>query len=409
MKAIAVLVLAFCLLGAALPCVFAAGWNPAETWTLSIPPTSYTYTINGPLLETGLVYNGLVNVTVSFADLSPVSFTLDGTGGGAETQVVATAVPASSLRWNISDTYNRSRTISFCSTSHSDEVNIYVPGSSDILGQYSISVTDFAGLSNAMVETDRNIVGYNRIIERQVLDTTNPMYFWLLAYQQYTLKIVSDEVTLTWSLPADSVLDKNYVVTRDMIPSGDTTQNATVTATRSNGTYASVFYSDPTLSTSSVTSTISLHNITGYFVFYSQTDAGNVQNYTLNTLDASADYVCLVTATQGGSVIQWSFSLSRPASSTDYFATVFDSFTTDPTLRNIMVNGFGMFTVLAFIALGSWSDSEWFMGAAIVVACVLAFNPYAKLLTIPYAGIASALMVVVFMYIHRGKQETREF
>jgi hypothetical protein len=65
-------------------------------------------------------------------------------------------------------------------------------------------------------------------------------------------------------------------------------------------------------------------------------------------------------------------------------------------------NGIGMFIVMTLISVGSWKDTEWFLAAGIVVA---AFLVYIGMLSVPWAGISAALLVVVLMYIDKGKKE----
>jgi hypothetical protein len=144
------------------------------------------------------------------------------------------------------------------------------------------------------------------------------------------------------------------------------------------------------------------HNTTGYYLFYAQNDTGYIQDYTLTTLVATTDYLARIYVMQNGKTSFWQIGLSAPPTSSNIWHGLFDVFGDWPFLAE---NAFGMFLVLVFISVGSWSDTEFFLGAGIVIAGVLVGIGW---LSIPYAGITAALMIVVFMYFHKGKQEQRE-
>jgi hypothetical protein len=350
----------------------------------------YFYTVHGPYTENGLAYNGLINVTVSFQDQTPLTFSLS---NGA-TYTFSSQHQASALYWNLTSDYTHSRQISFGSD-YSDEVYLYVGGGSDILVSYSIGVTDFAGLTNATAETDKNVLGINQVVERQNLDVVNAMSFYLVMYSQYSFKVVSDQGTFCWSLSADSTATKNYVITKDMVTIPNAAVNVTASATRLNGTATNVYFNDPSHLTVSIASSIYIVNMTGQYLFYTQTDLGYVQNFTVSNLDASTNYL-VKTVTASGS---WINQLPTPTSTASIWGVSFDVFGDWGYLAK---NAVGMFIVMALISIGSWKDTEWFLGAGIVVA---AFEVSIGLLSVPWAGIAAALLVVVLMYIDKAKKE----
>jgi hypothetical protein len=119
-------------------------------------------------------------------------------------------------------------------------------------------------------------------------------------------------------------------------------------------------------------------------------------------LDSSGSYEVVVTASQAGQVLTWNFnlpaSLVTPNPWTGMF-TVFGSW------GFAVENALAIFIELVFISIGSWKDTEWFLGIAIALAGVFVFIGWQS---VPWMGISAALMVVVFMYIHKGKQEIRE-
>jgi hypothetical protein len=392
---VAFIAIAFFLVSASLIMNVSAqslSWHNVESQTLRLGGVSdrYVYTVHGPFTENGLAYNGLINVTVSFQDQTPITFTLS---NGAY-YTFTSQHQAVALYWNLTSDYTHSRQITFGS-SYRDEVYLYVGGASDILAAYSIGVTDFAGLTNATAETDKNVLGVNQVVERQNLDVVNAMSFYLAMYSQYSLKVVSDQGTFVWSLSADSTATKNYVITKDMVTAPSTALNVTVSATRLNGTAANVYFNDPSHLTVSITSRIYIVNMTGQYLFYAQTDVGYVQDFTVNNLVSSTNYL-VKTVTASGS---WSNQLPVPTSTASVWGVSFDVFGDWAYLAK---NAVGMFIVMALISVGSWKDTEWFLGAGIVVA---AFEVSIGLLSVPWAGICAALLVVVLMYIDKAKKE----
>ena len=391
-KAIAFIITVFAI-GFITVSAHAQSWHTVESWTgnLSSETNAYFYSFHGPFLETGVAYSGLINVTVSFSDQAPLKFSMS----NGQDYSFSSQHQASSVFWNLTADYAHTRQVSFGSD-YSDEVYLYVGGSGDILSAYSISVTDFAGLSNATLETDKNVLGVNRIVERQNLDVVNNMNFYLVMYSQYTLKLVSDQGTFTWSLPADSVVSKSFVVTMDMVTQVNDALNMTVSATRLNATSAQIYFNDPNQTTTSITTNIYARNATGQYLFYTQTDLGYSQNFTVYTLAAATNYVATITTAQG---LSWTIPLSTLPSSTSIWGVSFDVFGDWTYLAK---NGIGMFIVMTLISVGSWKDTEWFLAAGIVVA---AFMVYIGMLSVPWAGISAALLVVVLMYIDKGKKE----
>jgi hypothetical protein len=391
-KAIAFIITVFAI-GFITVSVHAQSWHIVESWTgnLSSETNQYFYLVHGPFTENGLAYNGLVNVIVSFEDQSPLTFALS---NGADYSF-SSQHRARTLFWNLTTDYNKSRQISFGS-SYSDEVYLYVANTTtENLSLYYISVTDMVGLTNATVEMDKNVLGVNRVIERQLFDPVNVMSFYLLRYHDYTLKVISDQGTFTWDFPTDSDDAQYFAITKEMITAIQSIVNATAWATRWNGTFASVYFNDPSHLTTAVTTNIYIMNLTGQYLFYTQTDLGYVQSFTLNSLDANTKYLARTVTAQGS----WSNPLPIPSSTASIWGVSFDVF---GDWSSIAKNAIGMFVVMTLISVGSWKDTEWFLGAGIVVAAFLVSIGF---MSIPWAGISAALLVVVLMYIDKGKKE----
>ena len=369
-------------------------WHNIETQTFRVGSlyNQYSYVVHGPFTEDGLAYNGLIVVTISFEDQTPLTFTLS--NGGM--YIFTSQYHARTMFWNLTTNYNMSRQIVFGSA-FMNEVYLYVyNAASEIMELYDVSITDMVGLTNATCETDKNVLGINQIIERQQFDPINTMSFYLLRYSTYSIKVVSDQGTFVWSLPTDTGTAISHSVTRDMVTQTSSLTNITSYATRLNGTSATVYFNDPSHSTVSVTSRIYIMNTTGQYLFYTQTDAGYVQNFTVNNLVATTNYV-VKTVTASGS---WINQLSALPTTTLVWGVSFDIL---GSWALYVRNSIGMFIVTALISVGSWKDTEWFLGAGVVVAAFLVSIGF---MSIPWMGISIALLVVVLMYIDKAKKES---
>ena len=376
------------------------GFSKAPILTITYEVGGLHYVIHAPYQEdSGLAYNGIVNVTVSFPTLEPSSFYMNGTSGNAETYTVNSTEQPTLISWNITTDYGHSRmyVLRMCSF---DEVWLYVPNPDYTVVQYTISIVDFAGLTNATVEVDKNIGGYNRVIERANLDVYNGMTFWLTMYNQYSLKLISNEATIVWGLLADGQQSKTFVVTKDMIPSEYTGENATISVTRPTSTLISIYYSESR--TTWINSTIYSYSASGYKKVANQYDVGTTQNYN-TTVNATENYVVQIVAMQNGEQRTWQFSLTTEPSA-NIWTGIMDVFGIWPFNP---VNAFGMFIVLCFFCVGSWRDTEFFLGVGIIIAAALTLVGF---VTFPWLGISTCLFVVFLMYVHRGKvAEAREF
>jgi len=161
----------------------------------------------------------------------------------------------------------------------------------------------------------------------------------------------------------------------------------------------SVYYSESR--TTWVNTTVYLHSSSGYTYVTHQLDYGTTQNYTV-AVSASSDYLVRISVLQNGETLTWQFALPKPAATTNIWTGIFEVFGVWPFNP---ANAVGMFIVLLFFCVGSWADTEFFLGAGILIAAVLTYLGW---VTFPWLGISTALMIVFLMYIHKGKQEIRE-
>lgn len=372
------------------------------TYTVSEEDVS-TIILHGPYLETGAVYNGTVNATLTYADNATQTYQFDGSDGDADTHYAQSDVVPISVFWNCTTDYSKQRSYHFTEGATSDEVWLHVADVDyETLAQYYASVTDFAGLTSAYVSITKNVGGSVRIIERYPLDVLNNIPFWLIFYNQYKLKLTSDQGTWTWNFPADVVGTKNFVVTKDMVDfNTDNLFNFTCTAARTNSSFIYVYYYDPAGSTISVAINIQYYSAGEYHSAYNESDTGNTFNFTWNGAESLRDYVVDVNATYAETSRQWRFHLTKPETAPFDMSIPLDLFGDWPFEIS---NGVGIFVVALFFAVFSWRDVEIACGAGCVIAAVLMF---VGLLDIPVMAVAMGLFIVVFMYIHKGKQTSR--
>jgi hypothetical protein len=359
----------------------------------------YTYTLNGPYLETGLVYNGTVNIVASFDGAESTSLTFSGISGVAQTVSFTNDYPLVSIFWNITSTYDRQRTIMVRNVNGDEtEFNLYVPNSDDIVYQCSIGITDFAGLSNGYAQVLRNINGTNKVVMQTELDVNSAMPFWLIYYAQYDFRIISDQGTFTWGLPADGVTSKTFTVTYDMISHAYTGGNFTISASRPTAENITVSYVDNSGNTSSVTTVIKHLEQGSYVTDYTQTDEASTQSFSWTEAKASINYVVTITATIAGEEVVWQYGLSSTLES-DYWNGFFDLFGAFPFPATQLI---GIVIGALFFCVGNWRDIEAFTALGVIVTAILAIIGW---VTVPTLGLGASFLVVVFMYLSKGKKE----
>lgn len=357
----------------------------------------YTYNIHGPYLETGAVYEGIINVTASFQGPAPMMFTLTGTNTSASSIYFTTEYPLVSLFWNITSSYDRQRVITV--QEGDGEYYLYVPDSEDIVYQVSVGITDFATLTNAYAQVMRNVGGTNRVIMQLPLDINSGMPFWLIYYAQYDFRIVSDQGTFSWSLPADGTTTKQYTVTLDMItwiyPGG----NFTVSATRPSTENITVTYVDHSGNTTSITTEIKHLERGEYVTDYTQTDLAASQSFTWSEAATGLSYIVTITATIDDAETVWQYGLSYTLEA-GFFTGFFDLFGSFPFPATQLI---GILIGALFFCIGNWRDVEAFTAIGVVVTAVLAVIGW---VTVPVLGLGASFLVVVFMYLSKGKRES---
>lgn len=357
----------------------------------------YTYTMHGPYLETGIVYDGSINVTASYDGAAPETFVFSGSGGEARTIYFTTDYPLVSLFWNITSTYDRQRSIVV--NGDNAEFYLYVPDEDEVVYQVSVGITDFAGLSNGYIQIMRNINGVNRVVMQTPLDINSGMPFWIIYYAQYDIRLVSDQGVFTWNLPADGTVIKQFTITSDMVETEYTGQNVTVAIERPDAETVTVYYMDYSLETENVTTVIKHFERGDYVTDFIQTDLGYSQNFTWTDAQHSLSYIVTVYVVSDGDVKTWQTGLGYVVEA-EFFYGFFELFGEFPFPATQL---FGLFIGTLFFCIGNWRDTEAFVAIGVIVTATLAVIGW---ITVPILGLGASFLVVVFMYLAKGKRES---
>lgn len=377
---------------------YGLSFAPELVITYTVSDVLTNYLVHGPYYEDGTVANDIVSCTLAQPYDASLTNTFNGTDGVADTWNITLSQPASYLKWNITSSYNYTRFYYFTNSSF-DEVWLYIPRSSDLLQQYSINTILLGQLTNAYTSTLENIGGTNRVIERQSADAINSLPFFLCMYNQYSLRISSDEGTWTFNLPADTVQTKTFTITADMITQAESLRTFTVNATRNNATSLTFYYNDPSEETISVTTLIQHYTLGSLVTDYTQTDLSNTQTFTLNNLTSGTNYIANVTATRNNDVQTWQIEIPSPDAGL-VWTSAFDSLGDFPIPAYQLP---ALAICILFFGIGNWRDSEAVCLLVIIVCGVLQVIGWGSF---PLPGLIMAGMIVVFAYLHKGKVES---
>lgn len=218
-------------------------------------------------------------------------------------------------------------------------------------------------------------------------------------YNQYSLRISSDEGTWTFNLPADTVQTKTYTITADMITQAESLRTFTVNATRNNATSLTFYYNDPSEETISVTTLIQHYTLGSLVTDYTQTDLSNTQTFTLNNLTSGTNYLANVTATRNSDTQTWQIEIPAPDAGL-VWTNAFDSLGDFPIPAYQLP---ALAICILFFGIGNWRDSEAVCLLVIIVCGVLQVIGWGSF---PLPGLIMAGMIVVFAYLHKGKVES---
>jgi hypothetical protein len=187
-----------------------------------------------------------------------------------------------------------------------------------------------------------------------------------------------------------------------MVTQTFTGNNVTVSATRPTATTIAFTYSDPSGLTTQIYTELDYYYNGVWHVHYNQTNYGNTQTFN-EAVDGTTTYYANVTAIRDGVTSTWVLVVSPPNPAYQFDLTNgFNLFGSWPIeARNLL----GIIIVAVFFGIGSYKDSEFFAGISALIAL---FLWSIGLLIIPIAAISMVLVIVAFMYLHKGKTEARE-
>lgn len=333
------------------------GYRPTLTVTYSVAGgsggggTNYNYRVYGPYTDEGTIYRGTASVKVYPSDNTTVNFDLASDGSTIDYFDLALTSKPISMTWNISSGANYSRAIYFTNVA-SETLYIQVPTVDTPFYLYTFTTYDYYGLSNAYLEALSFFNGSNKVTERQRIDSINNVPMFLTWGRAYTLRVISDNGTLTiGGFTALAETASTVVVPYGAFPANLWSLNATASARRVSATEIQVNYSDPDEATNWVTVQYQHMAINGtYLVDYITNSTSFPLVDSWSGADASTDYRVLVTANRADGVKYWSFSLLHGPQATNIFAP----------LNNL---GDGLPFAM-----------EYFLGVILVVAAILAFS-----------------------------------
>jgi hypothetical protein len=208
-------------------------------------------------------------------------------------------------------------------------------------------------------------------------------------YNQYSLRISSDEGTWTFNLPADTVQTKTYTITADMITQTESLRTFTVNATRNNATSLTFYYNDPSEETISVTTLIQHYNLGSLVTDYTQTDLANTQTFTLYNVTEGTNYIANVTATRNNDVQTWQIEIPAPNAGL-VWTSAFDPLGTFPIPTYQLP---ALAICILFFGIGNWRDSEAVCLLVIIVCGVLQIIGWGSF---PLPGLIMAGMIAFY-------------
>lgn len=362
----------------------------------------YHYIVHGPYYENGNVYSGIVNVTLFIENMDSYSFTLNGSGG-ADTEDILIGQPGVYFVWNWTGYINMTRVYYLISGSFFDEFYVCIPNPNNPAEIYTFTVTDFAGVTNAYLESVISVGGSNRIVERQKIGFGNIPFIFTWS-NRYDIRLVCDQGTYTWGgFIALSEYSQSLIITQDMFPATHPGLNVTVSATRENATWISISYVDNAELTMNVAITIKYKSGTTWTAAYlSGTLTGSIQTINWYSASSTVDYVVYVTAYRQGNYTTWSFSCPTTELPSNPWEGLLEALGTWPIPPAQI---FGLFIVLAVFGAFSYASAE--------AGCVLGVLTAGLLYAVGWLQIASSLLalagaIAILFAISKAKEKERE-
>jgi len=392
-------------------------------------PTSYNVILHGPYYEDGTAAAGdTISCTIYYANNTAYQFTMNSSVGEVTNIALSSTSSFVQLQWNASSTLNYTRIYRFIANVTSDEVNLYIPRSTQPSFVYTFSITDFYGMSNPYLESRISPDGVNNyVVERADLAEGGTVTFIMTQYQMYSLAFVCDQGTYSQSFTAQiQGTPGQYAVSLNVLAGNFPSTNATTTlfseATRLNSTTVSLSYVDPTGNTSWVYVQIYHNQGSSAIVDYTVNNTGSVQLILWQLAQEGIDYYVYVQAYSGGELHTWtlptgtSYSnsnpflglldfLGQPTDTVPYVQTGWPLGMTSAQIAQLI----GAFIVMLFLCIGSFKSAgvccivSWIIfGVLMYLGWMGTVTPY----TIPMFAFSG--FVALFIAIDEGKATVRE-
>jgi len=362
--------------------------------------TGYHYVIHGPYYENGNVANCTANVTLQIANLPSENYFLNGTDGIADDVTIGVEQLGLVFTWNISS-YNYTR-VYYLTDAFFEEIWIFIPDPNVPFNLYTFTITDFAGVSDAYLESIINVNGQNRIVERQKLDVINAVPFYFVWAKRYDLHLTCNRGSYTWSFIALTETSQNLIITSDMFPTLYPGLIVYTKALRMNATWIQTNYTDNNLLTSWVKVDIQYKSGFAWLTAYSVNNTGNTHKIDWYSADSAKDYVVQVTALRNSELKTWSFSCPKPAASANPFEGLLDILGTFPFPAANLV---GLFIVLSVFAVFSYAYLPVGCLLGVITAMVLRYIGW---LQTSWALLGLAMVISIFVALSEAKKKERE-
>ena len=385
--------------------------------------TSYTYTLHGPYYEDNTVATDAANVTVYWINGAVVSYLLQASAGVADTQIITSINPITSLSWNVTSSTSNATRIYDITPSTATDINIYVTNADLASALYSFSVTDYAGMTAPFIQSQTSSDGLTwYTVESRSLNESASISFLLTQYNRYQIIVTCTEGTYTQPFIPEATYTHNIAILTGTFNSASSVSAPTFNASRTNSSDIYITYTDPSTSTAWLSLNITHKSGTTVITDYALNQTGNTQVIEWNGGDSDKSYTVSATASIGSSEQSWVTPLAAAAASNPFLG-VFDflgvSTTTLPNVYTGWPPGMTSFQIAqlvaallitVFLGMGSFRNA----GASAIMACIFAGIMFAigwwsggvgqaSINAVPMLGLA--FFIAIFTHFNEKKSE----
>ncbi len=280
----------------------------------------YTYHLVGPYMDNGNVADATTTLTVYPTGASSFTIDLTADGNSPDTYDLTLSSKPVSMIWNISESGNYSRVVYF-TTLTPETIYITIPPPDKPFYLYSFTVNDFYGVSNGYLESMLYINGSERVIERQRIDAINALPFYMTWGTTYSMRVVSDNGTLTTgAFTALSDQAQTIVIPYGAFTYPDFYQRTNARALRLNESAITITYADLDQETQNLNVQVTYWNGTVYAVLYNESVSTQAYSLTWTNGLGRVNYVVNITAVRTQGTLTWIIPCPYKAPATNIFA-----------------------------------------------------------------------------------------